>query len=252
MHTLNWSGWCYRCSLHAENAHKIDNGQSVTNVLYSTMSHGPPRISWAVWFFVNRFNNQIKSSCISCLVIGFFLQDIISNLFECVCFCLATTKIFVSLFVAILQRNTVDVGQIRLIGIATCLYLCMDTCGNLYSSVCIFGMFLLALKLRSRAILVKNKFKRQTVNFLSRRATIKPFQFHFRVIYETNRSCSIFDLENQAEYPGRVAENSIESKITYVCNHFARQHCAAIKHALKFVTQNQLKWKRKCRLKCRK
>ncbi|XP_055313955.1 ras guanine nucleotide exchange factor Q [Sitodiplosis mosellana] len=34
----------------------------------------------------------------------------------------------------ILQRNTVDVGQIRLIGIATCLYLCMDSCGNLYSS----------------------------------------------------------------------------------------------------------------------
>lgn len=40
------------------------------------------------------------------------------------------------LVAAILQRSTVGVGQIRLIGIATCLYLCMDACGNLYGSVC--------------------------------------------------------------------------------------------------------------------
>lgn len=50
--------------------------------------------------------------------------------------------IFSAPFTAILQRNTVNVGQIRLVSIATCLYLCMDECGNLYSTVS--GLYLLA------------------------------------------------------------------------------------------------------------
>lgn len=38
---------------------------------------------------------------------------------------------------AILQRATVDVGKIRIQGVATCLFLCMDACGNVYGTVCI-------------------------------------------------------------------------------------------------------------------
>lgn len=34
----------------------------------------------------------------------------------------------------ILQRTTVDVGQIKIQGVATCLYLCMDQCGAVYGS----------------------------------------------------------------------------------------------------------------------
>lgn len=50
---------------------------------------------------------------------------------------------FIVLFPAILQRTTVDVGQIRLQGVATCLYLCMDACGNMYGSVrIIFVLYL--------------------------------------------------------------------------------------------------------------
>lgn len=39
------------------------------------------------------------------------------------------------LFSAILQRGTVDIGQIRIQGVATCLFLCMDACGNVYGTV---------------------------------------------------------------------------------------------------------------------
>lgn len=43
---------------------------------------------------------------------------------------------FISLiFSAILQRTTVDIGQIKIQGVATCLFLCMDTCGTVYGSV---------------------------------------------------------------------------------------------------------------------
>ncbi|GAB0096115.1 hypothetical protein DMENIID0001_115850 [Sergentomyia squamirostris] len=34
----------------------------------------------------------------------------------------------------ILQRTTVDVGKIKIQGVATCLYLCMDMCGGIYAS----------------------------------------------------------------------------------------------------------------------
>nr|XP_036233410.1 putative uncharacterized protein DDB_G0277255 isoform X1 [Bactrocera oleae] len=34
----------------------------------------------------------------------------------------------------ILQRSTVDVGRIKIQGVATCLYLCMDACGAVYGS----------------------------------------------------------------------------------------------------------------------
>uniref|UniRef100_T1PIP8 Fibroblast growth factor n=1 Tax=Musca domestica TaxID=7370 RepID=T1PIP8_MUSDO len=34
----------------------------------------------------------------------------------------------------ILQRSTVDVGRIKVQGVATCLYLCMDPCGAVYGS----------------------------------------------------------------------------------------------------------------------
>ncbi|XP_059608827.1 uncharacterized protein LOC132256429 [Phlebotomus argentipes] len=34
----------------------------------------------------------------------------------------------------ILQRTTVDVGKIKIQGVATCLYLCMDLCGGIYAS----------------------------------------------------------------------------------------------------------------------
>ncbi|CAO1406946.1 unnamed protein product [Diamesa serratosioi] len=44
----------------------------------------------------------------------------------------------------ILQRTTVNVGQIKIQGVATCLFLCMDTCGtaygsNVFSDDCIFN-----------------------------------------------------------------------------------------------------------------
>ncbi|KNC27841.1 hypothetical protein FF38_09509 [Lucilia cuprina] len=35
----------------------------------------------------------------------------------------------------ILQRSTVEVGRIKIQGVATCLYLCMDPCGAVYGSV---------------------------------------------------------------------------------------------------------------------
>lgn len=38
---------------------------------------------------------------------------------------------------AILQRTTVDVGKVKIQGVATCLYLCMDMCGGIYASVSI-------------------------------------------------------------------------------------------------------------------
>lgn len=44
---------------------------------------------------------------------------------------------------AILQRATVDVGKIRIQGVATCLFLCMDACGNVYGTVCMNSFFLL-------------------------------------------------------------------------------------------------------------
>lgn len=36
---------------------------------------------------------------------------------------------------AILQRTTVGIGQMKIQGVATCQYLCMDECGLLYGSV---------------------------------------------------------------------------------------------------------------------
>lgn len=36
---------------------------------------------------------------------------------------------------AIFQRISVSRGQLRIQGVATCLYLCMDVCGLLYGSV---------------------------------------------------------------------------------------------------------------------
>lgn len=39
------------------------------------------------------------------------------------------------LFSAIFQRTSVSRGQLRIQGVATCLYLCMDSCGLLYGSV---------------------------------------------------------------------------------------------------------------------
>ena len=38
-------------------------------------------------------------------------------------------------FPAIFQRTSVSRGQLRIQGVATCLYLCMDSCGLLYGSV---------------------------------------------------------------------------------------------------------------------
>jgi hypothetical protein len=42
---------------------------------------------------------------------------------------------FSLVFLAILQRTTVNVGQIKIQGVATCLFLCMDSCGVTYGSV---------------------------------------------------------------------------------------------------------------------
>lgn len=36
---------------------------------------------------------------------------------------------------AIFQRTSISRGQLRIQGVATCLYLCMDSCGLLYGSV---------------------------------------------------------------------------------------------------------------------
>jgi len=47
------------------------------------------------------------------------------------------------LFLAILQRTTVNVGQIKIQGVATCLFLCMDSCGVTYGSVSITIIFLM-------------------------------------------------------------------------------------------------------------
>ncbi|EFN80857.1 hypothetical protein EAI_11889, partial [Harpegnathos saltator] len=35
----------------------------------------------------------------------------------------------------IFQRTSVSRGQLKIQGVATCLYLCMDVCGLLYGSV---------------------------------------------------------------------------------------------------------------------
>lgn len=35
----------------------------------------------------------------------------------------------------ILQRTSVNMGQLKIQGVATCMYLCMDACGLLYGSV---------------------------------------------------------------------------------------------------------------------
>ncbi|XP_037036953.1 uncharacterized protein LOC119074783 isoform X2 [Bradysia coprophila] len=47
----------------------------------------------------------------------------------------------------ILQRATVDVGKIRIQGVATCLFLCMDACGNVYGTEftddCVFNELML-------------------------------------------------------------------------------------------------------------
>lgn len=40
-----------------------------------------------------------------------------------------------SYFSAIVQRTTVNVGQIKIQALATCLFLCMDSCGLTYGSV---------------------------------------------------------------------------------------------------------------------
>lgn len=50
-------------------------------------------------------------------------------------FCNNFTIFFFISFAAILQRTTVNVGQIKIQGVATCLFLCMDTCGTAYGSV---------------------------------------------------------------------------------------------------------------------
>ncbi|CAD6992101.1 unnamed protein product [Ceratitis capitata] len=55
---------------------------------------------------------------------------------------------------AILQRSTVDVGRIKIQGVATCLYLCMDACGAVYGS---FG------KLALSAIMAKSKLQQQPI-----------------------------------------------------------------------------------------
>uniref|UniRef100_A0A182NLD4 Uncharacterized protein n=1 Tax=Anopheles dirus TaxID=7168 RepID=A0A182NLD4_9DIPT len=34
----------------------------------------------------------------------------------------------------ILQRTTVGIGKIKIQAVATCLFLCMDTCGSVYGS----------------------------------------------------------------------------------------------------------------------
>lgn len=41
----------------------------------------------------------------------------------------------VSCVSAILQRQSVRAGQVKIQGVATCIYLCMDSCGLLYGSV---------------------------------------------------------------------------------------------------------------------
>lgn len=42
---------------------------------------------------------------------------------------------FIYIFLAILQRTTVDVGRIKIQGVSSCLFLCMDLCGVVYGSV---------------------------------------------------------------------------------------------------------------------
>lgn len=42
---------------------------------------------------------------------------------------------FISFITAILHRTTVDIGQIKIQSVATCLFLCMDQCGTVYGSV---------------------------------------------------------------------------------------------------------------------
>lgn len=39
------------------------------------------------------------------------------------------------LFSAIIERSSYDVGVLKIRGVATCLYLCMNSCGHLYGSV---------------------------------------------------------------------------------------------------------------------
>lgn len=40
-----------------------------------------------------------------------------------------------SQFSAILQRTAVDVGKVKIQSVATCMFLCMDTCGNPFAAV---------------------------------------------------------------------------------------------------------------------
>lgn len=83
--------------------------------------------------------------------------------------------IFYFFFAAIFQRNSVNVGQIRLIGIATCLYLCMDACGNLYGSVSVLCLFFCFLFIDARVTYKLNEFTLQFYDYRMR--NLKYFSF---------------------------------------------------------------------------
>lgn len=117
-----------------------------------------------------KLNNQIKWIRLLHLLYFFCVWSLASTLriiFQIMCIFKMFNSFlcYVFFFSAILQRNTVDVGQIRLIGIATCLYLCMDSCGNLYSTVCIFGCFCAGFTN------IANKFERHNRNYTGKQTT---------------------------------------------------------------------------------
>lgn len=76
------------------------------------------------FYFPEKEKHKTGKKCIFFFLILFFF------LFFFIVFCLA-----------ILQRSSVDVGRIRIQGVATCLYLCMDACGSVYGSVSFFFLF---------------------------------------------------------------------------------------------------------------
>lgn len=90
-----------------------------------------PLLSYRIHFFHFFYFNEH---------INFFSHNLtyLYNFFSVYYIFLEETKLyqfFISFIIAILHRTTVDIGQIKIQSVATCLFLCMDQCGIVYGSV---------------------------------------------------------------------------------------------------------------------
>ena len=94
---------CYYLNVHFQ-------GQGVNNHYPATRNHTVTLHACPI------LDNQVST------VVRFFLRDSV--------LCVA----------AILKRHSVKTGQVLVQSVATCLFLCMDSCGLLYGSVRCFAV----------------------------------------------------------------------------------------------------------------